>query len=290
VINFDDIYSALQDELTEHWETGKTSDRSSFKLKNKTVTEKIQSATGADIEAQFWMSKGKNNINFEFANDVAEYRELRMGIASSFRNYIFAQNRPEWLMPSRGSTVAHVTLAGKDDSTTETSIKGFYRHINSLIYEWAFEADLGLLIPQANTFLLPGKMNEIQVEIGKIRAIARMVKTAKDTVAGANGQVVLQRVKEKENRFPNDDGFTRYVANLIEKQKGLCAITGLALQFSAQADGQELQPSLDRIDSNGHYEPGNLQIVCRFVNRWKSNGNDEEFRRLIALVRSSGKQ
>ncbi|QQE90098.1 hypothetical protein [Azotobacter chroococcum] len=45
--------------------------------------------------------------------------------------------------------------------------------------------------------------------------------------------------------------------------------------------------SLDRIDSNGHYAPGNIQIICRFANRWKSDSDNAEFMRLINLVRST---
>ena len=48
-----------------------------------------------------------------------------------------------------------------------------------------------------------------------------------------------------------------------------------------------LRPSVDRIDSNGHYEHGNLQIVCQFVNFWKADSNNEEFKRLLMLVRSA---
>jgi hypothetical protein len=44
--------------------------------------------------------------------------------------------------------------------------------------------------------------------------------------------------------------------------------------------------SLDRIVSSKHYEPGNLQLVCKFVNQWKGAMADEEFIRLIALLRS----
>ena len=39
------------------------------------------------------------------------------------------------------------------------------------------------------------------------------------------------------------------------------------------------------IDSDAHYAEGNLQIVCRFANRWKNNDQDSNFRRLIAAVR-----
>lgn len=48
--------------------------------------------------------------------------------------------------------------------------------------------------------------------------------------------------------------------------------------------------SLDRIDSNGHYEEGNLQVVCRFINRWKSDSDDAEFRRLVRLLQGDSMQ
>jgi hypothetical protein len=38
----------------------------------------------------------------------------------------------------------------------------------------------------------------------------------------------------------------------------------------------------------GHYELGNLQVVCRFVNRRKNDGSDAEFRRLIGLRDAQG--
>ncbi|HLO39926.1 MAG TPA: hypothetical protein VK176_02810, partial [Phycisphaerales bacterium] len=69
---------------------------------------------------------------------------------------------------------------------------------------------------------------------------------------------------------------------------GLCAITGIRLEFDGEQDDDELLCSLDRIDSNGHYEEKNLQVVCRFINRWKNSSNDAEFKRLIGLVRSIG--
>ena len=50
----------------------------------------------------------------------------------------------------------------------------------------------------------------------------------------------------------------------------------------------EMLCSLDRIDSSGHYERGNLQLVCRFINRWKSDGDVNEFRRLIKVLQTAG--
>lgn len=78
----------------------------------------------------------------------------------------------------------------------------------------------------------------------------------------------------------------RYIGALIDAQEGLCALTDIPLRFEGEHDDPELLCSLDRIDSDGHYERGNLQVVCRFANRWKSYGDDAEFRRLIEVVRS----
>lgn len=117
--------------------------------------------------------------------------------------------------------------------------------------------------------------------------VARMVKTACETVAQANGQDVVRTAKYKDNRFRNSVEFERYVSELLDEQEGLCAITSIPLQYDRVGDDPERKCSLDRIDSNGHYEPGNLQVVCCFVNRWKNDDGDGNFRRLIAMVRSS---
>jgi len=118
------------------------------------------------------------------------------------------------------------------------------------------------------------------------RAAAEMAMTVCSTVASAKGQQVLRTVKNKEMRFPSQHHLERYIGDLIEDQEGLCAITHIQLQFKGEHDDDELLCSLDRIDSDGHYEAGNLQVVCRFVNRWKNDDSDAEFRRLIGLVRS----
>lgn len=113
-----------------------------------------------------------------------------------------------------------------------------------------------------------------------------IVNTVKNTVKNANGQTVERIVKNKEMRFTEDE-LKSYIEALRESQEGLCAITGIQLEFEGEADDTEMIYSLDRIDSNGHYEAGNLQLVCRFINRWKSDSDDTEFRRLIAVLKES---
>jgi hypothetical protein len=118
------------------------------------------------------------------------------------------------------------------------------------------------------------------------KTIARMASTAMATAAVSNGQEVLRTVKDKQVRFSLLD-LESYIGALIDAQEGLCALTGIPLQFDAEEDDPELVCSLDRIDSDGHYEAGNLQVVCKFANRWKNNGRDADFRRLIGVVRST---
>jgi len=118
------------------------------------------------------------------------------------------------------------------------------------------------------------------------RTFANMAITARDTAANANGQMVSRQVKVKEFRFASVQELEGYAADLYDAQEGLCAITNLPLQF-LDGDDPQMCCSLDRVDSNGHYERGNLQIVCRFINRWKSDVDDGEFRRLIEIVRNS---
>lgn len=116
-------------------------------------------------------------------------------------------------------------------------------------------------------------------------AISRMVKTMLKTVDNSNGQTVLRIMKNKNSSFTKKEA-ENYLHELINGQDGLCAITGIRLQYPPDVSDPELVCSLDRIDSNADYQQGNLQIVCKFVNGWKSDTPDDEFRRLIELVKS----
>jgi hypothetical protein len=118
-------------------------------------------------------------------------------------------------------------------------------------------------------------------------SILHMIRMARLACA-ASGQLTESINKTKRFSFPDEAALGRHISHLIEQQGRLCAITSLPLHFEGVGLTDEDQlASLDRIDSNGHYAPGNLQIVCRFINRWKSDDSDDNFRRLIALVRST---
>lgn len=111
-------------------------------------------------------------------------------------------------------------------------------------------------------------------------AIARMLASARGACA-QSGKPQTTIAKTKLFRLDGEEA-RRMLAALLEP--GTCAVTNLALDLSG-AD-PDLAPSLDRIDSDGHYEPGNVQIVAWFVNRWKSDDSQANFERLLRLVSS----
>lgn len=116
------------------------------------------------------------------------------------------------------------------------------------------------------------------------RAAWVMADRALGTAAQANGQEMLRTIKNKDCNLSKDD-LRAYIVTLIHDQERLCAITEIPLQFEPDVEDRAMLYSLDRIDSGGHYERGNLQVVCQFVNRWKSDTLDAEFRRLVGKVR-----
>lgn len=105
-----------------------------------------------------------------------------------------------------------------------------------------------------------------------------------NTVKHARGQSVQRSVKAKELRMSQSE-LDLHLKALLEQQHDRCALTGLPFQFKGLETDQNMLPSPDRIDSDGHYEAGNIQLVCRFVNFWKRDTDNEEFRQLLMLVR-----
>lgn len=154
---------------------------------------------------------------------------------------------------------------------------------------------IGFKLPNAKEFLIrlnsmlngPSPtwtidLNHSSALVTRMKAVRHMMKMAYQAQT-ASGTERLEVAKEKEVRFRSETEFHDHIDTLL--QDGTCAITKLPLDLSFT--DLELAPSLDRVNSNGHYEVGNLQVVARFVNRWKSDDDQTNFKRLIALVRQS---
>ncbi len=116
------------------------------------------------------------------------------------------------------------------------------------------------------------------------KSIVIMTRTIEATVKNSNGQIVERTMKNKELKMTPLD-LEALLASLLDVQGNRCALTGIPFQFHGPDVDKNLLPSVDRIDSDGHYETGNLQIVCQFINFWKSDSDNERFKKLLMLVR-----
>lgn len=155
------------------------------------------------------------------------------------------------------------------------------RLIDAHSFCWVFS---DLLRQEAKGELGSGPRVNERILGARERSIADIKYSVNRTVFNANGQIVPRKVKEKDLRM-TDAELDKRIRELLDIQGDRCAITGLPFQFQGAHDDPNMLPSLDRIDSEGHYERSNVQLVCRFINFWKQASNDAEFRRLIMMVR-----
>jgi len=117
--------------------------------------------------------------------------------------------------------------------------------------------------------------------------IRRMAGTAVATARNANGQLVLTTVKAKDIGFAREE-LEDEIADLLRLQRGICSLTGFA--FVKRHANPHLRPSLDRIDSSRGYVRGNLQVVTRAANFYKSASDDADWKlkeeALLTMARS----
>ena len=112
-------------------------------------------------------------------------------------------------------------------------------------------------------------------------SLDRMIDIAWHTCLSSKGEERASSTKIKNFGFLTKDTATTYVCDLLLKQEGRCALAGIPLASDNDTENPEFLCSLDRIDSNGRYEPRNLQVVCRFFNRWMGDDDNVEFQQLL---------
>jgi hypothetical protein len=111
---------------------------------------------------------------------------------------------------------------------------------------------------------------------GREKSIIAMRLSVENTVKNSYGQIVQRTVKNKELRMTSTE-LEKLIASLLDLQDNRCALTGVPFQFLGPDVDKNLLPSLDRIDSDGHYEAE----TC------KSCVNSSISGKVIATTRSS---
>lgn len=76
----------------------------------------------------------------------------------------------------------------------------------------------------------------------------------------------------------------KYIGDLFEKQKGLCALSGLSLTLKTKISDTTATASLDRIDSSKGYLKTNVQWIHKDINKIKQNLDEEYFISLCSKI------
>ncbi len=76
----------------------------------------------------------------------------------------------------------------------------------------------------------------------------------------------------------------QFIVDLYHTQRGLCAITGVAMTWTAGEGHLAANISIDRIAAKGEYIPGNVRLVCHVVNLMRRDMGDDKFLLWCGLV------
>lgn len=264
--DFTQLYADIEDLLVLGWDEGRSRNGATYSLKYKPLSTALSQQRGKAISLKLWIdSERPHRIDFE----IIDTHNVRGDLAESLREYLIDGRQPATVHKCRGTTkIAHVKLDGSDTQQTE-QVRAFIEYLSRKLSSY-----------QSHSKVSVGTSSALDT------SISRMIANAKGA-ANQSGSESVTVHKHKEVRFESDELFEDYLEQLHEAQAGLCALSDLPLLRDGMEGHKEHSMSLDRIDSNGHYEAGNLQIVCRFINRWKSDSDNEEFNQLLEAVRTA---
>lgn len=238
----------------------------------------VQSVAEATSRTLFWTICDDRSLRWCFADD---------GVLEFEPNYRFRRSLTGWL-PVAGlrGPVTRNDLTGQLARTAKfsgTRCDGCLEDFRELLLSSRHaEASPDFLSGDPPTDAHDPRPEEWQ------HSIEAMLQSA---VGAASRSGAVQRVVHKVKLYElgGTEEARQLILRLLQEQGYRCKLTGLPLIPHSSASGDQLpfRPSLDRCDSDGHYNEENLQVVCQFVNAWKSDGDQTNFLRLLQAVRTS---
>jgi len=193
----------------------------------------------------------------------------------------------------------NLRMSGKCSWENFTSFNNVIRRVQLAFVDWKGIADTRLIDAHSWIWVmarLPEKIEQQKKQgVRKPDDLKRkMIEIGSNLVLRAahdNGQSEERVVKNKELfGFPSQENLYEFLGELWERQQGLCKLTNLPMMLNVPRDEpNEMIVSVDRIDSDGHYSPNNLQLTCWFANRWKGVTPNDRFLDLLDIVRDVAK-
>lgn len=110
--------------------------------------------------------------------------------------------------------------------------------------------------------ILNGAKSLSRIDEKKRDCRLKIISFVKKAVANCTGRA--SRVESKVSASIS----TGYIVSLLEKQDWRCAVTGIEFRLTQfrKHHGRPFAPSIDRIDSDGHYTENNVRLVCLAAN------------------------
>ena len=89
-----------------------------------------------------------------------------------------------------------------------------------------------------------------------------------------NSRFLAARDRANKHNIPFDITLD-YLMELWDKQKGMCALSGIEMTFELKMGRTHTNVSIDKIDRTKGYTVGNVQLVCMACNQIKSDMTEE---------------
>ena len=222
-----------------------------------------------DADLRLKLERHLFNLFKGVADEGSTFRLLKdmLGAKYSLLAYLYFLKDMDRFMPIRPNTFDRAFHdLGIDLVTAHKCSWENYQRFNAALGEVrsAFAVMAGLtkvrLIDAHSSCWMLAKLKE-----GREKSIVDMRLSVENTVRNASGQAVERIVKNKELRMTPAE-LTELLRSLLDRQGNCCELTRIPFHFAGPDADDNRRPSVDRIDSNGHYGADNLQIVCRFVN------------------------
>lgn len=95
------------------------------------------------------------------------------------------------------------------------------------------------------------------------------------------GMVMRNHNREIERA---SETFVVHCQELYDQQCGLCAVSGFEMTFSSRPSDKSQQISINRIDSSRGYIPGNVRLVCYYINNAMAGLGVSELLRFVIQI------
>ncbi|MDR6265297.1 hypothetical protein [Roseobacter sp. N2S] len=223
-----------------------------------------------------------HNIRVDWTQDPPIYNDAFKKISKKYQRWLSAFDNG-YAVIQKGKVEGGVETRARD------SYLGIYR-IDQLLEKVTPDGEMATV-----TFQLSEELSEVPLAAttpfgvrgaasGDLRRALLIIAYRAERTTKQSGKETTTISKWKEFGFESADTMADYLETLYHGQSGLCALTRVQMTL---APG-EWCVSPDRVESDGHYTPDNLQLVANCVNMMKGSTPNAQFLAQLEKITKAG--